>query len=514
MQSETAVFSDWVQKVVEWAPQDGSLPGGLDALNLALNRRRLAEFLEHFWSDSDVQDFLLLDLLAVGVGAEISSTGEIELVPDLSTRPFRLWEYIWLYKALGLAEGGKSVLDLGGPASHVIIAAALARNRIHSVDLNPRIVEAGRQCAMVFQLDEYRAEVGDMRDLSSIAPDSVDRIVCCSVLEHLTGPDQKLALSEMARVLAPGGVIGLTFDYGTPAPGVNIHLPPPHEPPESADEVRRRYVHSGLEILGDLNLENPIPGSLFRTQEVSYTMGTLFLGKPPLEELRLPAPVQRGLSVIPNLRVSDLIIRLQEKARQDLSRAEGAKALHLAAEDRLIALEEAHAELGRLYVELELRDQKLKEEKAALLNSEARGTLQRAADERLIALDETHAELHRLHAELELRAQNLEEEKARSQAMERYWSGTLSGLQQAAQERLDALETAHAEMARLYADLSLREHALLEMQTRNSNHEQENNSLELKIEEFQKALSDSNRELTALRSESILTYFRRRWKQR
>ncbi len=264
MQSEAGVkFSDWVEQVVEWAPDDAELPGGLDSINLILNRKRLAEFLQRFQSDSDVQDFLLLDLLGVEIGTEISSTGEVEEVADLALRPFRLWEYIWLYKILGLAEGGKSVLDLGGPASHVILAAALAGSQVHSVDLNPRIVAAGQHCAQALGLTNYRAEVGDMRDLSSIATSSMDRIVCCSVLEHLAARDQEKALSEMARVLAPGGVIGLTFDYGVGAPGTSIYLPPPHEPPGSAGEVRSRYVHSGLEVLGGGRLEDPVPGSLF-----------------------------------------------------------------------------------------------------------------------------------------------------------------------------------------------------------------------------------------------------------
>ncbi len=356
MQSQEAVeFRDWVRQVVEWTDQDASLPGGMDSIHVTLNRNRLASFLERFSEDSDLQDFLILDLLAVGIDAEISSTGELEEVPDLSIRPFRLWEYIWLYKILRLSEGGNSVLDLGGPASHIVMAAAFAGNHVQSIDLNPRIVEAGRRCAETFQLKNYRAEVGDMRDLSAIAPGSVDRVVCCSVLEHLTSGDQERALSEMARVLAPGGVIGLTFDYGAGAPGSNPYLPPPHDPPETADEVRRRYVHSGLEILGGFRLEDPVPGSLFRSQEVSYTIGALFLGKPPLQLPSLPVVVHRERSLIPCIRIPDLVIRLSEKAQRDLSRLHLARTYQLAAEERLIALEKADAELQMLYGELKRR---------------------------------------------------------------------------------------------------------------------------------------------------------------
>jgi SAM-dependent methyltransferase len=266
----------------------------------------------------------------------------------------------------------------------------------------------------------------------------VDRIVCCSVLEHLTGADQKRALSEMARVLAPGGVIGLTFDYGTGAAGVNCHLPPPHEPPENANEVRSRYVHSGLEILGGFTLDDPVPGSLFRTQEVSYTIGALFLGKAPLQKPPAPAPVHRESSILSCCRIPDLIVRLQEKARHDVSRLEAAKAFRQAAGERLVALEDADRELRRLYPELKLREQTLLEEK--------------------------------VHSE----------------------------------DRLKAVEAAHAELQRLYAELNRREKALFEMQAFVSSLGQQRNSLESELLRLKG-------DITALRSEGLLSYLRRRW---
>ncbi len=200
-------MGDWPRELAGYGPGDENFPGDLADLNVVLNRARLAEFLRRFADDSDLRDFLLLDLLSVATDAEISSTGEVEDWPALALRPFRLWEYVWLYKALAFYEPGRRVLDLGGPASHIVMAAALAGNAVHSIDINPRIIEAGRQCAALLNLRNYAAEVGDMRDLSSLQPASFDRIVCCSVLEHLTGEDQRLALGEMAKALAPGGII-------------------------------------------------------------------------------------------------------------------------------------------------------------------------------------------------------------------------------------------------------------------------------------------------------------------
>jgi SAM-dependent methyltransferase len=433
MQSEVDLFSDSLRQVVEWLPGDESLPGGLQSINLTLNRKRLAEFLDRFQTDSDLRDFLMLDVLAAAIGAKISSTGEEEEVSELALRPFRLWEYVWLYKVLELSEPRKRVLDLGGPASHLLILATLAGNQTRSLDINPRIVEAGRNCAEQFRLDDYRADVGDMRDLSTITSNSVDRILCCSVLEHLTGLDQKRALSEMARVLAPGGVIGLTFDYGRPAPGMNIYLPAPHEPPETAGEVRDRYVHSGLEIVGDAQLDDPLGGSLFRTQDVSYTIGALFLGKPPLRQPIAPGPVHRKHSLIPYIPTPHLVLGLQNKARGDRSRLERMKAAEQSAQERLIALENSHAELGRLYAELVLREEQL----------------------------------------LKLTARNEE--------LERSWSAAAAALEQAARERLDALQSAHAELNRLYSELKNREAALFELQARISSLEQLKAALESEL---------------------------------
>jgi SAM-dependent methyltransferase len=325
--------SDSAAELINLLPADTDLPEGLDSINLTLNRRRLKKFLDTFSFDSDLQDYLVLDVIAGAVGADISSTGELHDASYLASRPFRLWEYVWLHKLLQFSDGGRSVLDLGGPASHLTISAALAGNDVLSIDVNPQIVEAGRRCASAFQLNTYRAEVGDMRDLSRIAPGSVDRIVCCSVLEHLTADDQRCAISEMARVLLPGGIIGLTFDYGLPAPGANSHLPPPHDPPQSVAEVTARFVQKGLDILGESALEDPIPGSLFATQEVSYTVASLFLGKSPLSDPPVPAPMWSSRRAVARFSTRDLMQRAAQNTQPEQLQQVGR-----AAEERLEAL--------------------------------------------------------------------------------------------------------------------------------------------------------------------------------
>ena len=339
----------------------------------------------------------------------------------MALRPFRLWEYVWLYKALGLYEPGRRVLDLGGPASHIAMAAALAGNPVHSIDINPRIVEAGRQCAALLNLSNYTAEVGDMRDLSNLTPASFDRIMCCSVLEHLTGEDQRIALGEMAKALAPGGIIGLTFDYGPPAPGANIYLPPPHEPPTSPEDVRQRYVHSGLEIIGDSQIEPPIPGSLFHDDTVRYTMSALFLGRRPIPQCVAPAPVIRQSSLISQVRISELPHRLNRKIFAQSSSAQQTAA-QLEVQNRALAerLSEIHKvsdEAGRraaaidlMTVEMREREREIRELHDAGDESQRmieqldneRQVQQQAAQERLRAMEETGAALGQALSEIEM----------------------------------------------------------------------------------------------------------------
>ena len=429
---------DWPSELAGYRPGDEVLPSGLLDLNVVLNRARLAEFLRLFADDTDLRDFLILDILSVATDAEISSTGEVEDWPALALRPFRLWEYVWLYKALGLYEPGRRALDLGGPASHIVMAAALAGNAVHSIDINPRIVEAGRQCAALLNLGNYTAEVGDMRDLSNLKPASFDRIMCCSVLEHLTGEDQRIALGEMAKALAPGGIIGLTFDYGPPAPGVNIYLPPPHEPPTSPEDVRHRYVHSGLEIIGDSQIEPPSPGSLFHDQTVRYTMSALFLGKRPVPQCAAPTPVTRQSSLISQVHISELPYRLNRKIfAQSSSTQQTAAQLEVqdrALAERLSELQKVSDEAGRRAAAIDLMTAELREREREIralheaavesrrmieqLDNE-RQVQQQAAEERLRAMQETGAALSQAEVALTQKVSEVEMLKTTYVALEK-----------------------------------------------------------------------------------------------
>lgn len=405
--------SPWAVRLADLRPDDEGLPNDWPGVNLALNRARLARFLAEFADDGDVRDFLLLDALRIAVGAPLSSTGILD-ESALALRPFRLWEYAWLYKGLCLASGGQDVLDLGGPASHLTILAALAGNRVVSADINPAIVEAGRQCARLFSLRTLDARVDDMRELPDLQPESFDVIMSCSVLEHLTAADQERALQRMAKLLRPGGRIGLTFDYGIPAPAANEHLPPPHEPPRSASEALRRYAVTGLSPLGNQLSEDPVAGTLFRDDTVQYVMGSLFLGKPPWPSLSAPQAEMRKPSAFSLLAVDDFPLQFYTQAVEAHQRRVTATEQEAGLRKNLKIFEDAAAE--RL-AELNKKDEALRELQA---HATRRSEIEAALTERIEVLQSTVRELSRNNAELTGKIELIENESL-SAALKRWY---------------------------------------------------------------------------------------------
>jgi SAM-dependent methyltransferase len=338
----------WTLELAGVSAGDDRQPSALDGINLALNRLRLAGFLSEFADDQDVQNLLALDALSSAAGLPLSSTGRTEAVLSLAQRPFRLWEYTWLYKTLNLSAGGARVLDLGGPATHLTMLTALSGCRVTTLDISAQFVSAARECALALQIDSLDAQVVDMRDLSPFSDNSFDAVVCCSVLEHLTRDDQEIALREMARVLRPGGLVGLTFDFGRSAAGASVYLPPPHDPPPSAAEALRRFTQEPLVPVGNRLDEDPIPGSLFHHDSILYTMASLFLAKPPAPAVRRPKSDRVSRTLPGALRIADMPRKFHKRASQLETLLNQGEAYRIASEERLSALLEKEVVIQEL----------------------------------------------------------------------------------------------------------------------------------------------------------------------
>lgn len=341
----------WAKEIAGVSDDEGQ-PSEIDGINLPLNRARLARFLTVFANDQDLADLLTLDVLGTAAGLPLSSTGLAESLPSLVLRPFRLWEYAWLYRILNLSAGGLRVLDLGGPATHLTLLAAIAGCDVITLDVNVEFVAAARECARELRLASLDASVGDMRDLSAFSNDSFDVVVSCSVLEHLTGHDQEIALRETARVLKPGGLVGLTFDFGPSAAGANVYLPPPHDPPPSAAEAVRRFTQGGLVPVGNPFTEDPVPGCLFQHDTIRYTIASLFFAKPPAPMIEIPKPKQAADSVLRAFRVPALPHKFYRAASRLANTLQQTETYRIAAVERLAALEATDAALHAAHEQL------------------------------------------------------------------------------------------------------------------------------------------------------------------
>jgi SAM-dependent methyltransferase len=107
------------------------------------------------------------------------------------------------------AEAGERVLDLASPK---LPAVALAQRgvAVTSVDALESEVVAWRR--MAGSSPNLTFAVGDGRALD--LPDaSFDRAYSISVIEHIAGDGDRDALSELARVVKPGGRVVVTLPY-------------------------------------------------------------------------------------------------------------------------------------------------------------------------------------------------------------------------------------------------------------------------------------------------------------
>jgi 2-polyprenyl-3-methyl-5-hydroxy-6-metoxy-1,4-benzoquinol methylase len=133
----------------------------------------------------------------------------------------KLWEYPWLWqRGLGAIDWrGKRVLDLGTEQSPFPWWLAAKGAQV-------TLVETGRN--WIEQWEAVRAALGGVAvdwqivDSSKLPfpKDTFDVVTSFSVIEHQE--NKTLAAAEVARVLKPGGVFGISFDICEPSLGMTF----------------------------------------------------------------------------------------------------------------------------------------------------------------------------------------------------------------------------------------------------------------------------------------------------
>jgi 2-polyprenyl-3-methyl-5-hydroxy-6-metoxy-1,4-benzoquinol methylase len=159
---------------------------------------------------------------------------------DVNVPWFLLWEICWLLTHASPPEGG-TVLDLGGASSLFSCLLASRGHKVIAVDLSPQLVRNGNHIAQVMGWQLQCIEM-DMRALA-LPMESFDMIYSVCVYEHIPWSDRIPISKQISRLLKPGGMFAITFDYLNPVKEARINSP---------EDVREQFVKpSGLSLAGN-----------------------------------------------------------------------------------------------------------------------------------------------------------------------------------------------------------------------------------------------------------------------
>jgi ubiquinone/menaquinone biosynthesis C-methylase UbiE len=140
-------------------------------------------------------------------------TGLYDAAIALTMREAR-WRPVLRDRLLAAAPPGGRVLDVGAGTGTLAIALAGARPDVEviGVDGDPEILALAR---VKPGAERVRFELGLAGDLD-LQDESVDAAVMSLVLHHLAPDDKRRALTDVGRVLRPGGQLHVA-DWGRPA---------------------------------------------------------------------------------------------------------------------------------------------------------------------------------------------------------------------------------------------------------------------------------------------------------
>lgn len=223
----------------------------------------------------------------VGPTANINRGGDsYEPVPGITCdnrHPwFLYWEAYWVMTHGPKFKSSARILDAGGTASLFSYHLASLGWETHSVDTNEKLTAAGDETARTMNWN-LRSHCMDITDLS-FSDAYFDHAYSICVMEHMDVDCRQRALNEIARVLKPGGILSLTFDYG--APGVSLTGTGPNYNPRNLirtlDDVHRHFLSSEFfEPVGNTRFFDNAKTYLAWPEDPSkkYSFGAVFLRK-------------------------------------------------------------------------------------------------------------------------------------------------------------------------------------------------------------------------------------------
>lgn len=174
--------------------------------------------------------------------------------------------------------------------------------RVVGLDNDPRILEQAKK--WVGEKSNIRLLVGDVTKLP-FDNESFDKIILSEVLEHV--PDESRALSEIYRVLKPGGILGITVPNHNypflwdPLNWIREHLGLGHFNPDSGFFGGIWAMH--LRLYHFSEIKKLVEGAGFRIEKIEglthyclpFNHNILYLGKQFYSKLPVPKSVSSSM---------------------------------------------------------------------------------------------------------------------------------------------------------------------------------------------------------------------------
>lgn len=187
-------------------------------------------------------------------------------------RWYKMWEYARSLAHLDI-KSEKRVLDFGGGATLPVFYLAEKGTEVTSVDINEKLTEHTNRTSKRMGWKLRGSTVNLCESEVPAEWGMFEYIITFCTIEHLNTDCQHSVLRKMADLLADGGVMVITFDYGEEAPTEN--------PLRKPSDVEKLIRISGLDVVGNHNFLDT--GTRFklrnRKRYYSYTFGSLFLKK-------------------------------------------------------------------------------------------------------------------------------------------------------------------------------------------------------------------------------------------
>ena len=149
-------------------------------------------------------------------------------------------EHLARYRWAGQLVAGRTVLDAGcGVGYGSAMLARAGAGEVVGLDLSATAIEAAREAAPA----NASFVVGDVHALP-FAAGRFELVVCFEVIEHVESQDDVIA--ELARVLAPGGVLAISSPNRDVYPAGNPHHLHEYVPEELRSAVAAHFDHVQL----------------------------------------------------------------------------------------------------------------------------------------------------------------------------------------------------------------------------------------------------------------------------